>query len=78
MEKSSTKQIVFEAEICEDRYIAVTVSDTGRGMPSEISEQVGATYLPGHTGESGLGLGLLVAQAIIEACGGYIQVEFYW
>ena len=50
---------------------AVTVADSGDGVPDEIAERVFEPFVSGR--EGGTGLGLAVAVAIAEAHGGTIR-----
>jgi signal transduction histidine kinase len=62
-----------------DEYVILKVSDTGVGMTSEEQQQIfNRFYRPLHEEDDdvrGLGLGLYVTQAIIEAHGGELVVE---
>ena len=53
--------------------VRIAVSDTGRGIPSEILEKVAQSYFT--TKARGLGLGLVLAKRIIERFGGQMILE---
>ena len=53
--------------------IEVSVQDTGRGMSEEEQERAFEPYYRGEGG--GVGLGLTIARAIIEAHGGRMSIE---
>jgi len=53
--------------------IIVSVSDTGRGIPEEVAQNVFKKFFT--TKDNGLGLGLAVCQQIIEAHNGSITFE---
>ena len=55
-------------------YLRLTLSDTGRGMTSEIMERIFDPYFTTKDTGEGTGLGLSVAQGIIKAHGGTITV----
>jgi len=58
----------------QDSYAAVSVSDTGRGMSQEFIRD--RLFQPFQTTkERGLGIGLYQCKAIIDACGGFIDVQ---
>ena len=62
-----------------DNMVQVTVSDTGIGVPEEISDTLFSlgkkTASVGTGGETGSGLGLLVCKALVERNGGQIWFE---
>ena len=51
----------------------LTIADTGRGMPPEELSQAFSPFYT--TKEKGTGLGLAVAEKIVEGHGGYLQAE---
>lgn len=59
-----------------DGTVQISVSDTGPGIPPDRLEQVfGRFWQADRTDRRGLGLGLAIAKAIIDAHGGRIWVE---
>lgn len=70
--------VVFEAERQED-IIAISVTDTGRGIPAERLEQIFRDYEQVNEADSlesgGLGLGLAITRKLVELHGGSIKVE---
>jgi signal transduction histidine kinase len=64
----------METEPKAGRYVLVTVSDTGTGIPQEILPKV---FLPMFStkGSRGTGIGLAVTKKIVEEHGGRIDVE---
>ena len=52
----------------------ILVSDTGRGIPEEIRARIGQEPIEKPAGARGLGMGLLIAQTIVQAYGGELRV----
>jgi CheY-like chemotaxis protein len=57
------------------RYVQVTVADTGMGMSPEIRARIFEPFYTTKELGSGTGLGLSTSQAIVEAHGGFLQVQ---
>lgn len=67
MPPSGNRQLILSAEP-SGGYAEVTVEDSGRGLAENIAAQL---FIPFVTSkESGMGVGLTICQAIIEAHGG--------
>ncbi|MDK8189586.1 HAMP domain-containing sensor histidine kinase [Paenibacillus sp. UMB7766-LJ446] len=64
------KEIRINASL-EKGKIALSVSDDGPGFPQELLPTLFHRFVKGKDGESGLGLA--IARAIVERCGGLIQ-----
>ncbi len=60
--------------VCDDRYGALVISDSGSGISSELRERL---FQPFSAGEqrSGSGLGLAICQEIVLALGGSISLD---
>jgi len=55
--------------------VQITVSDTGHGMPENVSQRVFEPFFTTKPPGEGTGLGLSVSYGIIQAHGGTISVE---
>jgi signal transduction histidine kinase len=61
--------------------VRVAVTDTGRGVPAELSERVFEKFFrvehqtPGNGGVRGSGIGLYLAREVVDAHGGWIRCE---
>jgi signal transduction histidine kinase len=59
-----------------DGHVAVSVTDTGRGIPAEYLPRIFETFAQVPGGPSGgAGLGLAISKRIVEAHGGQIVVK---
>ena len=61
---------------CQDREAVVTFSDNGSGIPAEEQEKIWTRLYRGDKSRSqrGLGLGLSLVKAVVEAHGGKVSV----
>jgi len=55
--------------------VALTVQDTGQGIPKENLERIFEPFFSTKPPGEGTGLGLFVARGIVEKLGGKIEVE---
>lgn len=53
----------------------ISVSDSGRGIPKEIQDKISLERIEKPEDAKGLGMGLLIAQTIVQTYGGNIRVE---
>jgi signal transduction histidine kinase len=67
--------ISVEAHKHEGDVVVFTVSDEGGGFPPEEAERIFGKSVRLQPGKKGLGVGLFVAKAIVEAHGGRIWAE---
>src|SRR6185503_18573939 len=65
-------QMHFEAK--PGRYVAISVEDTGSGMPPEIVNRIFEPFFTTKEIGQGTGLGLSTALTIIKSHGGFINV----
>jgi nitrogen-specific signal transduction histidine kinase len=62
-------------EASAERYVAITVSDTGDGMNEETRRRIFEPFFSTKKDQGGSGLGLAVAYGVIESHGGFVDVE---
>ncbi len=65
--------LTIKTEKIEDKFIRITVKDTGHGMPPDIANQIFQPFF--STKAQGTGLGLAIAHRIIEQHHGKISVQ---
>jgi len=57
----------------EDKFVVASIADTGTGIPPHLLAQISEPFFT--TKETGTGLGLSISYSIIEAHGGWIDVQ---
>jgi GAF domain-containing protein len=55
-------------------HVAIYVTDRGRGFPQEVADKIFKGRIEKQADAKGLGMGLLMAQAIIETYGGSLDI----
>ncbi len=65
----------FGISIDPDRYVMLSISDTGTGIDPAIMDKIFDPYFTTKGKNKGTGLGLAVAHGIIKEHGGYILVD---
>jgi signal transduction histidine kinase len=61
----------------DEEWVHFSVSDTGRGIPSQYLARIFEQFfrVPDQEAETGAGLGLAIVKEIVEAHGGTVKVE---
>jgi len=59
----------------EDGALELAIRDRGAGMPSEILARIGEPFFTTKPPGRGMGLGLFLARAVVEAVGGRLEIE---
>ncbi len=59
----------------EQRYVVVSVTDSGPGVPAEIRDKIFEPFYTSKQGEGGSGLGLAVCFGIIKEHDGWIEID---
>lgn len=59
----------------EDKMLAITIRDRGKGMPQDVMERIGEPFFTTKAPGRGMGLGLFLARAVIEGVGGSLQID---
>ncbi|WEZ84912.1 PAS domain S-box protein [Rhizobium sp. 32-5/1] len=73
MKQASEKQLIVRTQPGGPGEVAVTVEDTGSGIPEEISAQLFKPFTTTKPG--GMGIGLSISKRIVEAHGGTMTVS---
>lgn len=63
------------ADVRADKYLHLSVEDTGSGMTPQVLERIFDPFFTTHGKEHGTGLGLAVVHGIVKKHNGYIFVE---
>ncbi|MBH0057674.1 PAS domain S-box protein [Pseudoalteromonas sp. SWXJZ94C] len=64
-------KIELEIKLNGDKYVEISVSDTGAGLPEEMREKLFKPF--SSTKENGTGIGLSISKSIVEEHGGHIH-----
>jgi CheY-like chemotaxis protein len=56
-------------------FVAISVEDTGSGIPDEVLEHVLEPFFTTKPGGKGTGLGLATVYGIVKKPGGYLQID---
>jgi PAS domain S-box-containing protein len=62
-------------DACVGPYIAITIADTGIGMPAEILDRIFEPFFTTKDIGKGTGLGLSTVRGIIKGFGGFVNVS---
>jgi two-component system, LuxR family, sensor kinase FixL len=73
METSEKRELVISTVATADDVVAISVADTGCGIPPEAQKQLFQPFFT--TKRHGMGVGLSISRTIVEAHGGNIAVE---
>lgn len=78
----TTENVVLDQDACRlipeakpGRFVSLKVSDTGVGIPKEITSQIFEPFFSTKTQGKGTGLGLSVVYGIVKQHEGYVDVE---
>lgn len=74
MAASRSKIITFVTR-CANGGVEIAIRDTGAGVPEELRPKILQVPVRKPQGSKGMGIGLLIAQAIVEAFGGQLHLE---
>ena len=66
---------VGEMSFSPGRFVCISISDTGSGIPDEIRERIFDPFFTTKPKEEGTGLGLASVYGIIARTGGFIDLE---
>jgi two-component system, sensor histidine kinase RegB len=66
---------VLVAVHCDDHTLEIAIRDRGAGMPGEVLARIGEPFFTTKPPGRGMGLGLFLARAVVEAVGGNLQIH---
>lgn len=69
------RQITITSEKLADQMIAITVTDSGPGLPEHVLETLFSRFSTTKGGSGGMGIGLSISKRIIEGHGGMLSAE---
>jgi two-component system sensor kinase FixL len=69
------RQITITSEKLADQMIAITVTDSGPGLPAQVLETLFSRFSTTKGGTGGMGIGLSISKRIIEGHGGVLSAE---
>jgi len=75
VEETPVKIIDIKAEKTSEEKLAVSVADTGTGIPDDIRDKIFEAFYTTKPWESGQGLGLSISRSIIREHGGTLEVR---
>lgn len=69
------RQITITSERLADQMVAITVTDSGPGIPVHVLETLFSRFSTTKGGAGGMGIGLSISKRIIEGHGGSLSAE---
>ena len=69
------KQAVQYQSLTPGRYVVITITDTGSGMPDHVRQRIFDPFYTTKPAGQGTGLGLSMVYGLIQQSGGHIEVE---
>ena len=67
-------RVMVSVAVEESAWVEIRVADNGPGLPPEVRDSLGCEFVYKPNTAEGLGIGLVLAQMILEAYGGRVRV----
>jgi two-component system sensor histidine kinase RegB len=72
---SPPSEAVMVSASCDERTVELAIRDRGAGISREILERIGEPFFTTKAPGRGMGLGLFLARAVVEAVGGTLHIQ---
>lgn len=73
--KKQIRAVINQLKLLENKYLRLTISDTGPGIPNELKERVFDPFFTTKEVGKGTGMGLSIVHGIIQDSKGWLDLE---